>query len=386
MALPDANSSFDEIAAGDAADVFARAARALVAAGDFHRLFELRLLERQHELGLPAGRRQSFDEVDEAVREPLERGYLAACREAGALLAEAGRLREAWVYLRPTGEKALLREKLARLNPSESELDELVELALFEGVDPERGFAWLLGRSGTCNAITTLDGLQPQFTPADMRACTAVLVRHVYGELRGNLRGHLNRLTGASPPDLSVRELLAQYPQLTAEGDYHLDPSHLASTVRNARVLVEPALVETALQLAEYGAHLPADLQYPGEPPFEQLYESHRLLFAATLGREQDVAAAREFFAAEARRATSAPSGHVALETLLVLLMRVGDPAAALDAYAELAPAEVELSPYAPTPLELAMASGEWEQYEQLCRSRNDVVGFAGGLLARTKR
>ena len=374
---------FDEVArgGGDPAAVFDRAARALVAAGEFHRLFDLRLLERQHELGLPAGRRHAFDEVDESQREPLEQGYLAACREAGALLVEAGRLREAWVYLRPTGDKTLLREKLSRISPGDDDLDELIELALFEGVDPERGFAWLVGRNGTCNAITALDGLQTQLSPADMRACVAVLVRHVYGELRGNLRGHLNRLTGAPPPDLSVRELLDQFPQLRAGGDYHLDPSHLASTVRNARVLTEPTLVQKALEMAEYGSQLPEDLQYPGEPPFVELYAAHRLLFAATLGREVDEA--REFFATQARTVDPAQHGQVALETYLVLLARTGDAAAALEAYAELAPAEGELSRYAPTLLELAMQCGAWERFDAICRERGDLVGYAGGLIAR---
>lgn len=384
MASAESSSRFEKIRSDDAGEVFDRAARALVAAGEIHRLFDLRLMQRQHELGLPAGRRMAFDDVDESLREPLEAVYLEACREAGTLLAEAGRLREAWVYLRPTGDKSALRDKLARTNPDDGDPDELIELALFEGVDPERGFAWLVGRSGTCNAITTLDGLQPQLSPAAMRACAAVLVRHVYAELRGNLRGHLNRLTGEPPPDLTVRELVEQYPQLTAAGDYHLDPSHLASTVRNARVLTERALVEKALEMAEYGARLPADMQYPGEPPFEQLYEAHRLLLSATLGREVD--AAREFFWKQARDATPAQAGLVPLETLLVLLVRTGDPAAALAAYTELAPRDAMLSAYAPTPLELAIASGQWDQYEALCRDHDDMVGFASGVVARQKK
>jgi hypothetical protein len=35
--------------------------------------------------------------------------------------------------------------------------------------------------------------------------------------------------------------------------------------------------------------------------------------------------------------------------------------------------------------LELAVQSGAWEQYEAICRERNDLVGFAAGLLARTE-
>ena len=364
-----------------AAEIFAQAARELVAAGNFHRLFDLRLVERQHALGLPIGRRTGFDEVDESLRAQLEASYLDACREVGALLAEAGRVREAWLYLRPTGEKRLLRDRLARTTPDEDAVDELIEVALFEGVDPERGFAWLAGRQGTCSAITTLDGMQGQLGPAELRACVAVLVRHVYGELRGNLRGHLQRLTGQAPPDLSDGELVEQFTQLTAAGDYHLDASHLASAVRHARVAADPEIVRKALEMAAYGSRLPADLQYPGDPPFEETYRAHGLFLAATLGEQVD--AAREYFAEQARRLSTTPGDLAPVEAYVMLLDRIGDAGAALEAYAELVPTDAVLSPLAPTLVELAARSGAWEQFEAICRTRSDVVALAAGRIIR---
>lgn len=392
---------FDELAslANDPERLFDVVARRLAAAGDLHKLFDLRLLEHRRALGLALDRRTPIDEVDEPLRSQLETAYLAACREVGELFLQTGRLREAWMYFRPAGDKQALRQRLARITPDDDRpehLNELIELALYEGVDPQRGYAWLLGRQGTCSAITTLDGIAEQLSTADLHSCAAVLVRHVYRELQGNLAGHLHRLKGGEPAaNHTVLELITQHPELQASGDYHIDASHLASTMRYARLLTEPALVTRALEMAEYGIHLPEELQYPGDPPFEELFASHRKLFQATLGHDAD--AAVEFFADRARgehaasQDASAESAHsgmaatTAIETYLVMLARTGRAAEALDAYGELVPKGAELSRHAPTLLELAGQSGDWERYAAICRDRNDVLGFTAGLLAKSK-
>jgi hypothetical protein len=48
-----------------------------------------------------------------------------------------------------------------------------------------------------------------------------------------------------------------------------------------------------------------------------------------------------------------------------------------------LVPSERELSIHAPTLLELAGSSRTWELYDQICRQREDLLGFAAGVLAR---
>jgi hypothetical protein len=284
------------------------------------------------------------------------------------------------MYLRPAGDKLALRKRLARIAPDESQADELIELALYEGVDPERGYAWLLGRQGTCNGITTLDGLEQQLSASDVRCCAAVLVRHVYNELQGNLRGHLDRLGASAPSDASVLQLINDHPELQAGGNYHLDASHLASAMRYARLLTEPSLAAKALEMAEYGSRLPEDLQYAGDSPFEEVYPSHRLLLEATLGRAVDEAL--DYFGRKARAAADDPQSTSAVETYLVLLARTGRAGEAMEAYGELVPAGRELSRHAPTLLELAQQSGDWDRYAAICRDREDVLGFAAGLLA----
>lgn len=378
---------FDELIplANDPERLLAQAAQSLAAAGDVHRLFDLRLMQERRRLGLPLDRRTPIDDVEEPLRSQLEAAYLAACREVGELLLDAGRLREAWMYLRPAGDKLALRKRLAGVTADEAHADELIELALFEGVDPERGYAWLLGRQGTCSGITTLDGMEQQLGVADVRACAAVLVRHVYNELRGNLLGHLHRLGKAATGNFTVLQLIDQHPELQAGGNYHLDASHLASAMRYARLLTDSGLATKSLEMAEYGSRLPAELQYAGDAPFEEVYPAHRLLFQATLGR--DVEAAIEYFAAKAHSEHLAENmpGTAAAEAYLVVLQRTGRAADALAAYRELIPVGRELSRHAPTPLELAQQSGNWDLYAAICRERNDVLGYAAGLIAKSR-
>jgi hypothetical protein len=68
----------------------------------------------------------------------------------------------------------------------------------------------------------------------------------------------------------------------------------------------------------------------------------------------------------------------------LILLTRIGRPGDALAAFAELVPRGQELSPHAPTLLELATASGDWDAYDRICQERDDMIGYAAGVMART--
>jgi len=364
--------------------MFRQAAKQLVEAGRFHQLFDLRLMQRRHELGISLCQNTPLDELEESLRNQLEESYLQACREVGQLLLESGKTREAWTYLRPVGDKAAMRRWLERVVPDEDSADELIALALHEGIDPERGFAWLLAQRGTCNAITELEGICGSLPIKDQIACATVLVRHMHEELLGNLRGHLARLELDVPQSASISDLLKSNPKLLEEGGYHVDTSHLATTVRFARLLTEKSLVQLAIELADYGRQLAKDLQYPDTKPFEDTYPAHLLLFKATLNEE--VEQAEEYFSQQARTAVIEEEGTGAIETYLILLERVGCPEKALEEYAKLVPAGCALSPYAPTLLHLAEASMCWDRYLEICQQRDDVVGFAAGQVAKRSK
>lgn len=366
-------------------------ARTLIESKRWHELFEARLLAARHRLGLPAIDPPPLDEVPEPTRTKLERAYTDACREVGEYLASSGHFREAWHYLRAAGQRATLQSHLATVTPNRGggddpddrgNLEELIEVALYDGVDPPRGYGWVIEHFGTCNAISTLEGIASQLPPTELIRCVSVLVGHLLDEVRTGVVNHIRQQKTDGPePTGSLRDLLAAHHWLTEGGGVHVDASHLAAAVRFARVLTDPEDVDRALQLAEYGTGLHPDLQYPGDPPFTETYPAHRLFFAATLGRE--VEEAITYFRERALQSDTAHDGTGPVETLLVLLDRAGRPGEALGAYAELVPAGTLLSPYAPRLVDLAMRSGEWEQYEQLLRERDDPVGLAVAKLAR---
>ncbi len=365
----------------DTEQMFQQAAKQLVEAGRFHQLFDLRLMQRRHELGVSLSQNTALDDLEDSLRTQFEEAYLEACREVGQLLLEAGKTRDAWTYLRPVGDKAAMRRWLERVVPDEDSADDLIALALHEGIDPERGFAWLLAQRGTCNAITELEGICGSLPLKDQIACASVLVRHMHEELLGNLRGHMTRLELEVPESASISDLLKNNPKLLAEGGYHVDTSHLATTVRFARLLTETSLLRLAVELANYGCQLAKDLQYPDTKPFEDTYPAHLLLFKATLNEEVDQA--RDFFSQQAQVAVIEEEGTGAIETYLILLERIGCPEQALEDYAKLVPAGCALSPYAPTLMQLAEASNNWDRYLEICQQRDDVVGFAAGQVAR---
>ncbi len=374
--------------AQDASPLFQKLAQQLVESGQLHPLFEMRLLEKRYQLGLPLEQQGSLEGLPAAEREALEQASLQACREVGQLFLDRGQAREAWSYLRAAGEKELVKQWLGRqgLEPTTPEKDEeqaeaLIALALYEGVDPERGFAWLLAQRGTCNAVTELDALAGNLAVEDQRACAAVLVRHMHAELLESLRGHLQRLELDVPTSDSIADILQSHPELLADGAYHVDTSHLGTTVRFARSLTEAKILGLAVDLAEYGSRLAKDLQYPDQPPFEDLYRTHLLLFRASLGEDSEAAIA--YFRGQADEVSTEYYGSSAIEAYLILLSRVGQHALAMDEYARLVPVEGSLSAYAPTLLQLAQGCTGWERYLAICAEREDAVGYAMGLLTQ---
>ena len=372
---------FEEIAAltHEPDQMFQRAAQQLLESGELHKLFDLRLMECRHRLGLSHGQEESLDALAEPLRSELETAYTTACREVGQLYLERGQAQEAWNYLRAAGEKHMLRKWLGSVVLDEEHADELIALALYEAIDPERGFAWLLARQGTCNAITQLEGLAGQLPATDLKACATLMVRHVHDELLGNLQGHLKRLNRPVTDIDSISTILHQHPDLVEAGAYHIDTSHLATTVRFARLLTDSALIQLAIDLAYYGSCLDKELQYPDQPPFEDLYPTHLKFFRAQLNEQ--VPEAVDYFGCQARQVATDVYGSAAIETYLILLARTDQAELALREYTEVVPQDYTLSPMAPSLLHLAQCCNGWDRYFEICQSRNDLVGFTLGQL-----
>lgn len=351
----------------------------------FHELFEALKMKLRSELGLPLLYQDSGDELDESVREKLEDGLVDACRDVGLSLLAAGRIRDAWIYLRPVGDNRMVKAELAKLEPSDENLDELIEVCLHEGLDLERGFRLLLGHYGTCNTITTFESTMHGRTRQERAIGAQLLLRHLSQELLENVRAHIEQ----REPDVRLDEkatladLIAHRAWLFEGGSYHVDTTHLSSVVRFARELDDQPSLEMALDLALYGQQLDSQLQYPADEPFQDFYQAHLLFFRALLNDQPD--AAVRYFRQKAQAVNPREDSTMAIEVYVDLLARLGRHREAITESRRLIPAGIQTTGLAPSMLELSEACGDYEALKASCRERNELLGYAIGLLHTAK-
>lgn len=347
----------------------------------YHDLFDVLLMRSRHGLGLPAVMSTPLDDLEEPLRSKVEEAYLAACREVGRLLLADGHLREAWMYLRPAGDKGPMAEALAKLQPSEENLQDVIEIALHEGVAPVLGFELVLNHYGVCNSITTFEGAITGRPKSDQQAAASLLLKRLHADLLANLRADIARQEGREPPQGTIAELVKDRDWLFADNNYHIDTTHLAATVRFARLLEDAESLALACDLTEYGRRLSSQFQFAGDEPFVDVYVAHGLFFAAQLGRQVEEALAH--FRSRAAEVSVEEQGTAAAETLVVLLVRLGRFDEASRALVELIPSRVRTTGFAPSLLELARMGRSYERLLGACRERGDLVGFAAGLVER---
>lgn len=261
---------------------------------DYHRLFDVRLMKARHQLGLPVTQPASLDDIPLEHQAEFREAYMDAARDAGRQLLENGQLADAWAYFRTIGEPEPVREAIDRVSiPQEPDeaFDEIMNLALYEGAHFVRGLEFLLKTHGTCNTVTTYSQLQQQMTSEERRQAAALLVQQIYSDLQYSLKSDVESRSAAVSADASIRELMSGQDVVFAEGNYHIDVSHLHSIVGFARSLTseDPELL-LAIELCEYGARLSEPLRYPGNPPFEDYYAGHLQFLNAVAGKDREQA------------------------------------------------------------------------------------------------
>lgn len=375
---------FDELAKltsqGELSEAIQRVAERMREQRKYHELFDARLMAGRQRLGLPAILTSTLDELPEPQRTQIEDVYLEACREVGHLLLEAGRVREAWMYLRPLGEREQVAAALERIEPQEDLIEQLIEIALHEGVHPELGFRLVLEHYGTCNSISMFDGLMHDRPRAQQRAVVALLVRHLHAELAANLRADIVRREGTEPAaETSIHDLVATRPELFEEANYHIDTSHLGAVLRFARLTDDAEVLEQALDMIEYGQRLAEQYKYPGEEPFRDTYEAHRHFFSAQVGRNVDEAV--EYFRHRADTLPLEEVGSGPAEVYVALLARVGRWDEAIAASLRLLPPGTPTARFAPSLFELSRLAGHYEPLVESSRERGDLLGYVAGMV-----
>jgi hypothetical protein len=350
----------------------------------FHDLFEALKMRVRFQLQLPLLYSDSGDDLSAEQRDQLEEGLIEACREVGLALIAEGLPREGWMYLRPVGDRLEAAQALKQLDADEEILDELIEVCLHEGVDVERGFGLVLQYHGTCNSITTFESMLYQGGKSDLRGVCKMLVRHVHEELKGSLAADIERQSGAAPTETTIGGMVADRDWLFGEHIYHIDTTHLASTVRFARMLDDPELLELALDLTEYGHRLHEQFQYPQEEPFVDLYEASALYLEGLLGRK--VEECKAYFSERASAVDSAEHGNMAKEVYVDLLQRLQDPVGAVKASLELELPNAQSLGVAPTLLELCEAANNFDALMEYSRSNDNLLGYGMALLKASSK
>ena len=352
----------------------------LRANASYYELFEALKMHVRHGLGLPIMYDDSGDDLDDPLRQQLEEGLLGACREVGLALVRGGQVREGWAYLRPVGNQSEVQEALRAIEPGEDNLDELIEVSLHEGVDPARGYSLVLKNYGTCNAITSLESLHARLPVSDRQATTALLVDHVHQELFASVVADISNREGSAPEGDTLESVIQDRPWLFGEHSYHIDTTHLASTVRLARALESKTELRLAVDLTEYGRRLSDPFQYAGEEPFVELYPSHGLYLQALLGIEVD--AAIDYFHRRAQELDPEQHGTQPTETLIELLDRLTRYDEAIDVLLEFAQRTPKNTSQAiPLLLSLSQKANDFTKVIDYCRDCEDLLGFTTALL-----
>jgi hypothetical protein len=332
----------------------------------------------RQQLGLPLLYGDSMDELDTPQREKLEDGLLTACREVGTLLLQDGKIREGWMYLRPVGDRAAVARELAKLDAGSEQTEELVEVCLHEGVDVRRGYQLVLSNYGTCNAITTYESALSRHARPDQQAAAELLVRHVHGELMHSVKTDIARQEGSPPQGTTLKDLVADRDWLFGEYSYHLDTTHLASTVRIARVIEDPEVLKLVLDMTHYGRRLAKQFQYKGEEPFGDIYPSHALFFNAMLGEQVDEA--MNYFRAKAETLAPAEHGSAPIEIYVQLLERLEQYDEAMKTLMRFADQEQRPKQVVPLLMELGRKLGDYRSIAEFCQRHDDLLGYSTAL------
>lgn len=377
---------FEELKARVEADgvpvALERLAEELRGAGRYHELFDALLMAARHREGLPVASARNLDTLEEPLRSRMEEVYLAACREVGGLWLERGRVREAWMYLRPLGENDAFAAALRGIEVTDENVEDVIGVALHEGVDLSYGFGLVLSHYGICNAITLFDGQMYHRPPAEKGKVAELLIAELHRELMASLKADVARRKGSAPEEATVADLVADREWLFENDNYHVDTTHLASVVRFSLFVTGPESLRLAYDLTEYGRRLSSQYQFAAEAPFTNTYPDHALFLDAMLGRQIDEALAHflaEAEKAQAERGTTAPA-----EVYIALLARLGRYGEAIDASMRFLSPESQTAGFAPSVMEMALASGEYARLMRICRERGDLVGYAAGLIEET--
>lgn len=359
--------------------------RTLIELQDYHRLFDAKLMRVRHGLGLPITQPTSLKDIPEEHEAAFREAYTNAAREVGQRFLEAGQLADAWAYFRTIHETQPVREAIAKRvaeMPAEPgpQLDEILNLALYEGAHMVEGLKLLLKTHGTCNTVTAMGQLLAQMSPDERRQAAAIMVRNIYSDLQHNVRRDLERREPVLNQEMSLGEMIRGREFLFADAAYHVDVSHLHSIVSFARHLhrSDPELV-LAIELSQYGSQLAEHLRYPGDVPFDDYYVANQNFLNAVAGI--DVDESLKYFIRRLDQEPDHADKRMIAFVLVDLGQRVERVNMALEAAAPFVSKLEDPSGFSFTAF--CVSAGRLDILEAAARDNDDVLALATALLSR---
>lgn len=338
-------------------------------------LFEVRLLKKRHELGLPLIQVDDSAAMPPDTRREYDKAFMDAAREVGGLFLADGNIPRAWPYFRAIGETAPVSAAIEKFDSPEG-AEPIIEIAFMERVNPYKGFQLILSSYGICRAITTFG----QFPSREGRdESLRLLVRTLHGELVESMKRVIARNEGTAPDTTSVPALMAGRDWLFEGNSYYVDTSHLTAVVRFALDLTDPETLGMAVELAEYGRHLGPMFQERSDPPFDNFYVDHAIFLRALKGEDVDSAVAH--FRQKVEASDPGETGSAPAQILVGLLTRLERYHEAIEVSLEhlstAAPSELGC----PSVLQLCFLAGDNERLRSIARERNDLLNYAAGAL-----
>ena len=338
-------------------------------------LFEARLMQKRNELGLPLIQVESPPDLPEKTQSAYQQATVDAAREVGSLFLADGHIPSAWPYFRAIGESGPVAEAIDRVEPQEG-IDAIIEIAFYEGANPSKGFELILANYGICRAITTYG----QFPGGEGRDDSArLLIGTLHGELMGTLKRVIAEQEGSAPETNSISELITGRDGLFGNNGYYIDSSHVASVVQLSLELEDPQVLKLALELSDYGKRLSSLFQYKGDPPFQNIYEDHKVYLQALLGEDEDGAV--EHFRNKVEESPPEGGDSMPAQVLVGLLARLDRYPEAIEAsskyLAEVAPSEL----VCPSLPQLCQHAGAYKILGNLSRQQGDLLSYTAAAL-----
>ena len=253
------------------------------------RLFDARILQVRHALGLPLIQTEPVLDITPEQRPVYEEAFREAAREAGQLCLASGDIPGAWPYFHAIGEHEP-GGGCDRRVPGQRGCFAHHRNCFPGGRQPAQRLRADPGAPRTVQRHHLVSGQSRRHHPAAVSPYAGARALQRTG---GLLSATIAANEGTAPASNRIADLIAGRDWLFEGMSSYADSTHLASILRFAPELDDAESLRMALEMAEYGQRLDAMFHFRGDPPFrEYLSSTHAVYLRALLGEEVNAAVA----------------------------------------------------------------------------------------------